>query len=449
MLRITVLGGGYLGVVSAICFCECGFYVDIIEINPKRLKDLKNYIVSVYEPSFESNLKKHHEQGYLRFFEHLKDSHSAVDVIVIAVPGVGSDNLAVHKAIQDISVLLTRDKYTCIVINTITVVGTCSIIKKNMRFMRPDLTLGEHYDIVLIPTFLKEGYALHDFMLPSRLVIGMDPDSNKARELINKLHAGIILSDIPVVYTNHETAELIRYVTTAFELSKITLINEVSELCEKVGADIGGLITGVGLDENIGMNLLKVTHGYGGVGQSALIHGLIRIGEIFGVNLRIAQATIESNDERIGNIAKKIIRQITDGEINERKKVAILGLTYRPQTNEVRESPNIKIVEELLKSGITVAAYDPSLSTEMPDIRQIIPQQILDSTGFQLSASPYEAANQSNILVIMTSWSEFISIDFNKIAEIMNKKPNGSPKVMNYSDMFSKSPFKNFDICKM
>ncbi|MDR1233609.1 MAG: nucleotide sugar dehydrogenase [Holosporales bacterium] len=448
MLRITILGGGYLGVVSAICYCECGFHVDVIEINPKRLSDLKKGITFVYEPSFESSLKNLQKQGVLRFFGNLSEAHSPADAIIIAVPGISFDNLAVYKAIQDISVLLTKDQYTCIIIHTVTAIGTCSIIKKNIRFMRPDLTIGEHYDIISNPTFLREGYPLHDFISPSRLVIGMDLNSSKAHELINKLYAGTILSNIPIIYTNYETAELIKYATTAFEFSKITLVNEISELCEKVGANMDSLISGVGLDENVGMNLMKVTPGYGGMGQSALIQELIKVGEIFGVNLRILQSSVESNTDRIISIFKKIICQIADEKNNEYRKVTILGLTYRSQTNEVKESPSIKVIKELLQNDITVTAYDPSLSPNMPDIGQIIPQDVLKSAKFYLLESAYEAVNQSYIVVIMTNWSEFLSLDFDKVAELMYKKSNGKPKLMNYSNIFPTSHFKNFDcIC--
>ncbi|MDR1475881.1 MAG: nucleotide sugar dehydrogenase [Holosporales bacterium] len=447
MLKITIIGGGYIGVLSGVCFCEFGFSVNIVESDPLILRDLKNNIVSVYEPSLSATLKNHQDNGRLRCAGDLNQTHENPDIFVIAIgPTTKEDqDESVHEVIRKISPLLSKTRYTVILIKTVTTVGACSIIKKNMQFLRRDLTLGEHYDVVINPDFLREGYAMHDFITPSRLVIGLDQDSRKAEDMIVKLYSTIISTGIPVIYTNHETAELIKYASMAFIVTKTALINEFVDLCEKSGANVGQLILGTGLDPDIGLNLLQVTPGFGGRSPPALMRGIIRTACILGLEFRIMQTVLESNTTRIKNISEKILKRFIDefGLCNN-KKLAILGLAHKPNTNDLCESPSMMLVQEMLKNKIFVSAYDPSLPPNSPNTSRIISKESLSDSRFHLAESPYEAAEQSDMIVVMTNWSNFLSIDFEKVAELMNKRSGDPPILMDMCNLYTETYPKNF-----
>jgi UDPglucose 6-dehydrogenase len=447
MLKITIIGGGYIGVVSGVCFCEFGFSVDIVEIDAVKLKDLKNNLVSVYEPSLESSLKKHQATGVLRFFGNLNKTHQNPDVIVIAVAHFDDEKQAakIHDITKDAMLLLSRSHYTAILIKTTTSVGTCSIIKNNAQFLRPDLVHGEHYDIITNPDFLREGYALHDFVAPDRLVIGMDQTSKKARNLIEKLYSPIIASEIPVIYTNHETAELIKYATTAFIAAKSALINEFADLCGKSKANIEHLITGIGFDSSVGPKLLKVTPGFGGLSYPALMRGITRMARSLGIECHITRAVMESNLARTRHISERIISKLSDENGLSNKKLAVLGLAIKPQTNDVREAPSISVIHTMLENDIFVSAYDPSFHLDALRILEAIPKTIFDNPRFQLTGSVYEAVMQSDMVVLMTNWSEFLNIDFGKVWELMNRRQNDNPILMDMHNLYTKAKLKNFE----
>jgi UDPglucose 6-dehydrogenase len=447
MLKITIVGGGYIGVVSGVCFCKLGFSVDIVEIDAEKLQNLKNGMVSVYESSLEFGLKKHQALGTLRCFESLSDTHHEPDVIVVATPYPGHEGTAdsILDVIREISLMLRRSHYSVILIKTTTPVGTCSIIEKNMQFLRPDLVLGDNYDIVTHPDFLREGYALHDFMMPDRLVIGIDQNSKKAMHVISKLYATIISSEVPVIYTNYETAELIKYATTSFVVTKIALINEFADLCRKSNANLEQLISGVGMDSRVGTKLLEATPGFGGASFPALTNGVIRIAQTLGLEFRIMQAVMESNDARIKEISSRIISKFDNNNGMECRKLAILGMTYKPQTNDIAGSPSMAIIQDLLNAGICVSAYDPSLLPNKEITWKIVPNTIIENPKFQLVASAYEAVTHSDMIAVMTAWTDFLSIDFGKVRELMNKEDGKQPTLIDMCNMFVKTNLKDFE----
>jgi UDPglucose 6-dehydrogenase len=313
------------------------------------------------------------------------------------------------------------------------------------QFLRPDLTLGEHYDIITNPDFLREGYALHDFVTPERLVIGMDQNSKKAKNLIENLYSTIISSGTPIIYTNYETAELIKYATTAFIVTKSSLMNEVSDLCGKTGANVDHLIMGVGLDSYVGPKLLNVTPGFGGLAYPALMRGIIRTARTLGMECHIMQAVMENNANRAKSIAEHIIGKLHSNNGLSNKKVSILGMTCKPHTNDVKEAPSICVIHSMLENDVSVSAYDPSLRLDEPRTLLTIPKTILNHPKFQLTGSVYEAVEQSDMVVIMTDWAEFLSIDFEKVWELMKRNQNANPILMDTYNIYAQAKLRNFE----
>ncbi|MDR1034716.1 MAG: nucleotide sugar dehydrogenase [Holosporales bacterium] len=449
MLKITIVGGGYIGVVSGVCFCEFGFLVNIVETDTEKLQDLKNNLVSVYEPSLESGLKKHQEAGTLKCFDNLSKTHHEPDVIVIAIAYSEEEGqrAEIHDVIRDVALLLSRSHYTAILIKTTTSVGTCSIIKKNVQFLRPDLILSEHYDIIVNPDFLREGYALHDFVNPDILVIGVDQNSKKARDLVAILYSMIISSGVQVIWTNQETAELTKYARTAFIVAKIAIMNEFADLCGKSGADIDHLTMGVSLDSYVGLKLLKVTPGFGGLSYLMLTRGVIRKASTLGMECRIMQAVMDSNADRIKNISTRIINKLSSDNGPNNKKLAVLGVACKPQTNDVYGAPSISVIHTMLENDVLVSAYDPSLCPDVPRTLKQIPEKIRNDSKFQLASSVYEAVTQSDMIVVMADWAEFLTIDFGKIWELMNRKQDVNPIIMDTYNLYTKTKtrLKNFE----
>jgi UDPglucose 6-dehydrogenase len=345
---------------------------------------------------------------------------------------------------EQIALSLKNDGYTGIIIKTSVPIGTCSIISKNMRYMRPDLVPGEHYDIIANPGMLREGSAVHDFMSPSRILIGLKSDSPKAKDMISKIYASQMKLNIPFVYSDFETIELIRAATIGFIVTKMAFINEMAELCDRCGADINMLIKGISFDNGIGSKYFRVSPGIGGTSYPRTARILADTASSFGMDLHIISSALVSNNVRVSGIKDKIMRLIADENGNGiGKRVSILGLSFKQLTSDIRESASIFVIQELLKEGVEVYAYDPLYKLDSEEISQI-PQELLANKNFHLAESVYEAVTQSDIAVIMTNWSEFMSLDFKKIHELMNKKPGDKPVILDYRNMFTKSEMGDF-----
>ena len=448
-MHITVLGGGYVGIVTSVCFCEFGFSVGVVEINKKRLDDLDKDITSAYEPGLSPSLKKHKNKKTIFFSDNLSDFYPQTDCIVIAVATIGkngedSDLTDLHRVINEIALNLKRDRYMPIIVKTSVPVGTCRLILNNLQFMRPDLIPGEHYDIIANPSFLREGSAIHDFMSPDRVVIGLENDSKKARGAITQIYKSLMCSRIPFLYTNFETAELIRYATIGFVISKIVFMNEIADLCDRSGADIEMLTKGIGLDSRVGNKLLKSTPGFGGSSYPRTARILLDTATRLGVDMQILKSAMESNANRISGISNRIINKIDDGSEIFDKKVAILGLSFKAQTSDIRESPSVFVIKDLLDKGIEVDVYDPLFKTNSVEINKI-PEDITSNKKFKVTDSVYDAVNQSDIAVVLTDWMEFMELDLKKVSELMNKKQNGKPIILDYQNMFLLSAMEDFE----
>lgn len=448
-MHVTVVGGGYVGLISAICFCEFGFNVSVIEDDKEKLRKLKSGESSVYEVGVEQGLKKAIESNLITFSNDLSKVVPETDAIFIAVAttklnGPDSDLSLFHQTIKTITLSLPRDRYVGIFIKTSVPVGTCSIVANNLRFMRPDLVAGKHYDIVANPGFLREGSAIRDFMVPNRAIIGLESDSQKAKELISKIYQSLINMNVPFIYTNFESAELIRSATIAFTATKMAFINEMADLCDRSGADINAIIKGLALEQGIGPKALTVSPGIGGTSFPRTVRILINTADSMGMDLDVLNGVLKSNENRIKGIKDRIIRLIEDEEPITSKKVSVLGLAFKPLTNDVRESASILVINDLLDNEIPVYAYDPLFTSDSKELYRL-PERINNDQNFHLVDSVYEAVMQSDILVIMTNWAEFVTLDFDKIYELMNKKPGRNPVILDFKNMFSKTDFPNFE----
>jgi UDPglucose 6-dehydrogenase len=449
-MNVVVVGSGYVGAISATCFCEFGLDVCIVDTDEQRLEMLKNGDVVFNELGLVQMLQKHKISGCLKFTNNLRMAVEQSDVVVVTVSstvfgGATTDLSSFHKTIQQIALSLSKNHYTAVIIKTSVPVGTCTIIADNFKFARPDLISGDHYDIISNPGFLRAGAAIHDFMTPNRVLVGLNSDSAKAKEAISKIYQSLIAMKIPFVYSNFETVELIRLASIGFIVTKMAFVNEIAELCSKTGADIDALLRGIALDQRIGNKALEVSPGFGGASYPKAVRTLLKVADSLGVDLKIVNGAVKSNDERIAKIKSTIINLICDDFSNIcSKQIAILGLAFKPLTDDIRESASIFVIEDLLESQAKVHLYDPLFKPNSKNIQKI-PEKILQNENFRVTESIYEAVNQSDIAVIMTHWSEFRSSDLKKIQELMNKKASESPIILDYRNMFTKSEMVDFE----
>lgn len=442
-MNVTVVGGGYVGLISAVCFCEFGFNVCVVEQDPKRLEGLKIAKSTVYEPGLDQILHRNIESKKLTFSADLSDVAMNSDAIVIAVPtsssvsgDADSDLTRLNDTIKTIASALVGDKYTGIFIKSSVPVGTCSIILDNIKFIRPDLILGKNYDIIANPSFLREGTAIKDFMHPSAILLGLNGESPNAKELIKKLYDTLLNLQVPFIYANFETIELARSSLVALAATKMAFINEIKEICERTDADVNKIIKILMIEQKFGSNALLVSPGIGGSSFPRTMRILLRFARSLGIDLKVLDGVINSNLDKITKISERILKLIADDEPMDFKKVTILGLTYKPQTNDIKESASLIVVEKLLNAGVSVYAYDPAYEPDSDNLYRI-PKHIMKNAKFHLTRTPYEAAMQSNILVIMTSWAEFNSLNYEKIKELMCKNKGSNPIIMDYKNLLS------------
>ena len=449
-MKVVVIGGGYVGLTSAVCYCEFGFDVLLIEKDKNRLELLQKGISTSSEVGLEPGLKKHIKNEMIHFSNSIDKNIEDADAIVISIAttkqnGPDSDLTALHETIQEVALFLSNNKYTGIFIKTSVPVGTCTIIANNLRFMRPDLISGKHYDIIANPSFLREGSAIHDFITPNRVIIGFETENHKkAKDLALKLYTSLVNLAVPFIFTNFESAELIRAATIAFITTKMAFINETADFCDRIGANVNAVIKGIALDQGIGYKAFQITPGFGGTSYPRTVRILSNTANNLGIDLNVLNSVISSNTKRISSIKDRILNIIQDNEDVSNKRVAIFGLSFKPQTSDIRESASVFVVKDLLEKNIDVAVYDPAYELKTKEIDKI-PLDIRNNKKFHLEKSAYDAANQSDIIVIMTNWAEFMTLDFKKISELMNKKPNKKPVILDYRNMFFREELPDFE----
>jgi len=404
-MHIAVIGTGYVGLVTGACFAEFGVYVTCMDKDIKKIEKLKKGIVPFYEPGLEDIVKRNLKEDRLKFTNNIEEAVENALVIFIAVGtpprGDGSADL---KYVEEVAEEIAKNmkSYKVIVTKSTVPVGTGFKIKE---IIRKNINGSIEFDIASNPEFLREGSAVEDFMRPNRVVIGAE--TPQAIAIMKDLYRPLYLLETPFVITNITTAELIKYATNSFLATKISFINEISALCEVVGADVNVVAKAMGLDGRIGAKFLHAGVGFGGSCFPKDTRALVKIAEEKGVNLEIVKAAINANERQKNRIIEKIIKSF-DNNLKG-KIIGILGLSFKPNTDDIREAPSISIIQSMIKSGASVKAYDPAA---MHNAKALLPQ-------VKYCSDAYSVAKDADALVVVTEWNQFRNLDFEKIKSLM------------------------------
>jgi UDPglucose 6-dehydrogenase len=406
-MNIAVIGSGYVGLITGACFAEFGIHVTCVDNDEKKIKSMKKGVVPFYEPGLEELMQNNIKAKRLNF---TTDIASAVDSSLVIFIAVGTpprgDGTAEMKYVEGVASEIARHikSYKVIVTKSTVPVGTGEKISK---IISQHLKESIDFDVVSNPEFLREGAGIEDFMRPNRVVIGASSD--QAVAIMKDLYSPLYLIEAPIIITDVKTAELIKYSSNAFLATKISFINEIANLCEKVGANIQTVAKAMGLDRRIGSKFLHAGPGYGGSCFPKDTLALLQIGKENSVDLGVIEATVKANSFQKEKEAKKVISTI--GKIKG-KTVCVLGLSFKPNTNDIRDAPSIYIINKLLKAGAKVRAYDP---VAVPDAKEILPK-------VTYCKDSYDAAKGANAVVIVTEWNQFRNLDLNKLKEIMKER---------------------------
>jgi UDPglucose 6-dehydrogenase len=404
-MRIAMIGTGYVGLVSGACFSEFGVTVTCVDKDAGKIERLHKGEIPIYEPGLEKLVEQNVKAGRLFFTTDLKAAVAEADAVFIAVGtpsrrGDGHADLSyVYAAAKEIAEALNG--HTVVVTKSTVPVGTGRAVENIIRETRPDAD----FDVVSNPEFLREGSAINDFMRPDRVVIGARTD--RAKEVMKALYRPLYLIETPIVFTTVETSELIKYAANTFLAAKITFINEIADLCEKLGTDVHDVAKGIGLDGRIGKKFLHAGPGYGGSCFPKDTLALVRTAQEAGSPLRIIETVVDINDKRKRAMADKVVAAC--GGSVRGKKLAILGLTFKPNTDDMRDSPSLDILPALTEAGAEIVAYDPEGVHEA--------QKMLSGIGYADSA--YAAMEGADALVIITEWNEFRALDFKRVKSLL------------------------------
>ncbi|MTJ83125.1 MAG: UDP-glucose/GDP-mannose dehydrogenase family protein [Telmatospirillum sp.] len=406
-MRIAMIGTGYVGLVSGACFSEFGVDVICVDKDASKIEGLHQNRMPIYEPGLDTLVAENVKAGRLSFTTDLKSAVAQSDAVFIAVGtpsrrGDGHADLSyVYDAAREIAQSLNG--YTVIVTKSTVPVGTGREVERIIRETRPDAD----FDVVSNPEFLREGSAINDFMRPDRVVIGAETD--RARAVMKQLYRVLYLIETPIVFTSLETSELIKYAANTFLAAKITFINEIADLCEAVGADVHDVARGIGLDGRIGKKFLHPGPGYGGSCFPKDTLALVRTARDRGAPLRIIETVVAINDERKRKMADKV--GAACGGSGKGRTIAILGLTFKPNTDDMRDSPSLEIVPALQQAGATVRAFDPEGMEEA--------KPLLGDVTFCENA--YDTMKGADALVILTEWNEFRALDLDRVKSLLKK----------------------------
>ncbi len=404
-MHVAVVGTGYVGLVSGACFSEFGHNVICVDKDAKKIAGLKQGEMPIYEPGLQKLVEGNAEAGRLSFTTDLAEAVKDADAVFIAVGtpsrrGDGHADLSyVYAAAEEIAQAITG--YTVVVTKSTVPVGTGAEVEKIIRAARPDA----QFDVVSNPEFLREGAAIEDFMRPDRVVIGTE--SEDAREVMRELYRPLYLIETPIVFTRRQTSELIKYAANTFLATKITFINEIADLCEILDADVQDVARGIGLDGRIGRKFLHAGPGYGGSCFPKDTLALVRTAQDAGSPLRIVETVVDINAKRKKAMAQKII-DACGGSVAG-KTIAVLGLTFKPNTDDMRDSPSLDIVPALIAAGAKVRAYDPKGMDEA--------KHMLD--GVDWCKGAYDTMGGADALAILTEWNEFRALDLDKVRGLM------------------------------
>lgn len=406
-MHIAMIGTGYVGLVSAACFAEFGVQVTAVDSDHGKIERLQNGEVPIYEPGLEELIARNAESRRLTFTSDLVSALAEVDAVFIAVGtpsrrGDGHADLTyLFAAAEQIAHGLQRD--ALVVTKSTVPVGTGRRLQQLFARLRPDLTI----EVASNPEFLREGSAIEDFMRPDRVVVGVE--SEQAQEVLERLYRPLNLIQTPILFTTLETAELIKYATNSFLATKVTFINEMADLCERVGADVQAVARGLGLDRRIGSKFLHPGPGFGGSCFPKDTMALLRIAEEANVAQRIVESVVAVNEGRKRNMVRRII-QACGGSVRG-QTIAILGVTFKPNTDDIRDSPSLVIIPALQAEGALVQAYDPEgmpgAASELPDVTWC--------------EDAYGATDGADAMVVLTEWNQFRGLDLERVRSLLRR----------------------------
>ena len=407
-MKITIIGTGFVGLVSGVCFSDFGHIVTCVDTDSKKIDLLNKGGIPIYEPGLETVAAKNVKEERLFFTTELKQTVAESEVVFIAVgtpenKETGAADLSyVHAVAKEVAGYITG--YTVIVNKSTVPVGTSDEVEAIIR----KANTNADFDVVSNPEFLREGAAMSDFKYPDRIVIGAETE--RAGALMRSVYRPFDLNITPLVITNRRTSELIKYAGNAFLATKIGFINEMADLCDKVGADVMEVSRGIGLDSRISPKFLNAGPGYGGSCFPKDTMAISNTARHVGSPLRIIEAVVEANDIRKRNMAGKIIESV--GGSVKGKTIAVLGLSFKPDTDDMRESPAIIIIQALEAAGANVKAYDPEA---MDEAKHMLPD-------ITYCSGVYDCAKNADALAIITEWDKFRVLDFGRLSEIMKSK---------------------------
>jgi len=406
-MRITMIGSGYVGLVSGACFSDFGHDVICVDKDVSKIEALKQGRMPIYEPGLDQLVASNAAAGRLTFTTELAPAVEGADAIFIAVGtpsrrGDGHADLTyVFEATKEIAAAITGP--TVVVTKSTVPVGTGDKVEAILRELRPDAEVA----VVSNPEFLREGAAIGDFKRPDRIVIGTE--DARARDVMREVYRPLYLNESPILFTGRRTAELIKYAANAFLATKITFINEIADLCEVVGADVQDVSRGIGLDKRIGAKFLHAGPGYGGSCFPKDTLALLKTAEDHEAPVRIVEAVVKVNDSRKRAMGRKVIAALGGETAAKGKTVALLGLTFKPNTDDMRDAPSLAIVQSLLDAGVRVRAYDPE---GMEAAKALMPE-------IELADDAYAAAEGADAVAIVTEWDIFRALDLKRLVRIM------------------------------
>ena len=413
-MKISVIGCGYVGLVSGFCFADSGHKVTCIDNSDKKIELLKDNKVPIYEPGLKELLLKNLENNNLNFELNINENIKDSEIVLIAVGTPTGENgdadlTFVHQCAREISEFISPN--TQIIIKSTVPVGTCDevedIIKENC--------LHSEFSVISNPEFLREGNAINDFINPDRIVIGTDDQTS--REIMINLYKNIINED-KILFTSRRSSELIKYASNSMLAMRIIFINEIADLCEKIGTNVTDIAKGIGLDKRIGPHFLEPGPGFGGSCFPKDARALIESGKKYGAPQTLLESVILGNENRKKNISKKILDKLDKQSENE---IGILGVTFKAETDDMRESPSLVIIPDLQENGMNISVYDPEGEKEA--------SKTLKDVNWKKSA--YEAAENVDCLVILTDWEEFKNLDLDKLKNSMKR-----PLIYDFRNIF-------------
>ena len=415
-MKLTVIGCGYVGLVSGVCFADAGHDVTCIDNNPEKINALNNNKIPIYEPGLKELLSKNSIKFTLNIGKEIENS----DIVLIAVgtptSNSGEADLSqIYQCTEEISNFINHG--TLVLVKSTVPVGTCDEIEK---IIKEKSTISD-FSVVSNPEFLREGNAIHDFVNPDRIVVGLEDDDKK--DIVLDLYSKIVSKD-KILFTTRRSSELIKYASNSMLAMRIIFINEIADLCEKIGADVTDIAKGIGLDQRIGPHFLEPGPGFGGSCFPKDARALIESGKKYDAPQSLLESVIVGNEKRKRNISKKVLEKL---DTKLEKEVGILGVTFKAETDDIREAPSLILIPDLIKKGLNLSIYDPKGKSEA--------STLIDNVTWKNSA--YEVAENSNCIIILTEWQEFKDLDLEKLRNLMKR-----PLIYDFRNIFDPDSMK-------